>query len=362
MNNNERNLILAINPGSTSTKIAIYDHSKVVWQCIIRHSTTKLSRYNNISEQLPFRKQLILEQLDIADIDWSSLRAVIGRGGMIKPVASGVYLVNELLKEHLRTGFQGQHASNLGGLIAADIAAMCPHDIPAYIADPVVVDELQPFARISGHPLFERRSIFHALNQKAVARVFSRKMNIPYEEMNLVVAHLGGGISVGAHYRGRVIDVNQALDGEGPFSPERSGTLPAGQLVDKCFSGDYTRKDITMMLNGKGGLTALCGINDVQQLVGFAQAGDQQTQLYLEALCYQVAKEIGAMSAVLKGDLTAIILTGGIAYSEWITDRIAQFVNFIAPVHVFPGEDEMAALALNAQMALSGEITVKEYR
>jgi len=361
MKSNEKSLVLAINPGSTSTKIAIYDHSNVVWQCIIRHSSTQLARYNSISEQLPFRKQLILEQLDIAEMDWSSLRAVIGRGGMIKPVASGVYLVNELLKEHLRTGFQGQHASNLGGLIAADIAAMCPHDVPAYIADPVVVDELQPCARISGHPLFERRSVFHALNQKAVARLFARKMNFTYEEINLVVAHLGGGISVGAHCRGHVIDVNQALDGEGPFSPERSGTLPAGQLVDKCFSGDYTRRDITMMLNGKGGLTALCNSNDVQKLVGKAEGGDQQTKLILEALCYQVAKEIGAMSAVLKGDLTAIILTGGIAYSKWITDHITQSVQFIAPVHVYPGEDEMAALAMNAQMTLSGEIIVKEY-
>jgi len=362
MNNNEKNLIVAINPGSTSTKIAIYDHSKVVWQCIIRHATAQLARYGSISEQLPFRKQLILEQLDIAEMDWSSLRAVIGRGGMVKPVASGVYLVNELLKEHLRTGFQGQHASNLGGLIAADIAAMCPHETPAYIADPVVVDELQPCARIAGHPLFERRSVFHALNQKAVARVFAREINIPYEEMNLVIAHLGGGISVGAHCKGRVIDVNQALDGEGPFSPERSGTLPAGQLVSMCYSGDYIRKDVEKMINGKGGLTALCNSNDVQKLVAKAEAGDQQTQLYLEALCYQVAKEIGAMSAVLKGDITAIILTGGIAYSEWITDRIKQSVQFIAPVHVYPGEDEMAALAMNAQMALSGEITVKEYR
>ena len=356
------NLIVAINPGSTSTKIAIYDHSKVVWQCIIRHSATQLARYNSISEQLPFRKQLIMEQLDIAELDWTSLGAVIGRGGMIKPVASGVYLVNELLKEHLRTGYQGQHASNLGGLIAADIAAMCSHKAPAYIADPVVVDELQPCARIAGHPLFERRSVFHALNQKAVARLFARKKNIPYEEMNLVVAHLGGGISVGAHCRGRVIDVNQALDGEGPFSPERSGTLPAGQLLDLCFSGDYTRREMMAMLNGRGGLTALCNSNDVQKLVAQAQAGDQQTQLCLEALCYQVAKEIGAMSVVLKGDLSAIILTGGIAYSEWITERITQSVQYIAPVHVYPGEDEMAALAMNAQMALSGEISVKEYR
>ena len=361
MNNNEKSLIIAINPGSTSTKIAIYDHSKAVWRCIIRHATAEIARYNNISEQLPFRKQLIMEQLDIAGMDWSSLRAVIGRGGMIKPVASGVYLVNELMKEHLHSGFQGQHASNLGGLIAADIAALCPQTVPAYIADPVVVDELQPYARVAGHPLFERRSVFHALNQKAVARIYARETGIPYEELNLVVAHLGGGISVGAHCRGQVIDVNQALDGEGPFSPERSGTLPVGQLVDLCFSGDYTQNDVAAMINGKGGLTALCSSNNVQQLIGDAQSGNRHTQFVLETMCYQVAKETGAMSAVLKGKVDGIILTGGIAYSEWITDKIAQYVSFIAPVHVYPGEDEMAALAMNAQMALSGEISIKEY-
>ena len=357
-----KNLILVINPGSTSTKIAVYDDSEIVLQIVIRHSAVELARYGSINEQLPFRKQLILEQLELFGIEWSSFLAVMGRGGMIKPVSSGVYLVNELMKEHLREGLQGQHASNLGGLIAADIAALCMPDTQAYIADPVVVDELQPYARIAGHPLFERRSIFHALNQKAVARTFAREKGKLYEELNLVVAHLGGGISVGAHCRGRVIDVNQALDGEGPFSPERSGTLPVGRLMDICFSGKYTRSEVAAMINGKGGLTALCKNNDVQQLIKDVRAGNQQTELILEALCYQVAKEIGAMSAVLKGELDGIILTGGIAYSEWITEKIAQYIRFIAPVHVYPGEDEMAALAMNAQMALSGEITVKEYR
>ena len=354
--------ILVINPGSTSTKIALYDGSETVLQIVIRHSIEELAFFDSINDQLPFRKQLILEQLDIFGVDWSSIRAVIGRGGMIKPVASGVYHVNELMKEHLRSGYQGQHASNLGGLIAAELAAMCPHDVPAFIADPVVVDELQPCARIAGHPLFERRSVFHALNQKAVARLFARETGIPYEQLNLVVAHLGGGISVGAHCHGRVVDVNQALDGEGPFSPERSGTLPAGQLVDVCFSGDYSRSEVSAMLHGKGGLTALCNSNDVQQLIKDAQAGNRQTELILEALCYQVAKDIGAMSAVLKGELNGIILTGGIAYSEWITERIARYVRFIAPVHVYSGEDEMAALAMNAMMALSGGIETKEYR
>jgi butyrate kinase len=354
--------ILVINPGSTSTKVAIYNRLEPVWQSTIRHTAEELARYDSIGGQLPFRQQLVLEQLKTSGIDLSSLQAVIGRGGLIKPVSSGVYRVNTLMKEHLRSGFQGQHASNLGGLIAADIAALCPQDVPAYIADPVVVDELQPCARVAGHPLFDRRSVFHALNQKAVARMYAREKGVPYEQLNLVVAHLGGGISVGAHSRGKVIDVNQALDGDGPFSPERSGTLPAGQLVDLCFSGRYSRSDVHAMINGKGGLTALCNSNNVQQLIADMQADNHHTQQMLEAMCYQVAKEIGAMSVVLNGDVHGIILTGGIACNLWITSCITQCVRFIAPVHVYPGEDEMAALAMNAQMALSGETVTKEYQ
>ena len=264
-----KGFILAINPGSTSTKVALYDHSEL-WQSTIRHTAEELALYGSISEQLPFRKQLVLDLLVKNNVHLSSLKAVIGRGGLIKPVPSGVYRVNELMKEHLRSGFQGQHASNLGGLIAADIAALCPQDVQAYIADPVVVDELQPCARVAGHPLFERRSVFHALNQKAVARIYANENSKPYEQLNLVVAHLGGGISVGAHRKGQVVDVNQALDGEGPFSPERSGTLPAGQLAALCFNGNYSYQDIAKILSGKGGLTALCSSNNVQQQIGRA--------------------------------------------------------------------------------------------
>jgi len=354
-------MFLIINPGSTSTKIAVYHQQEIVWQTTIRHSVEELSRYGSIFEQLPFRKQLILDQLKEAGIDLSSFQAVIGRGGLMKPVPSGVFIVNELMKEHLRMGYQGQHASNLGGLIAADIAALCPQDVKAYIADPVVVDEFQPCARIAGHPLFERNSKFHALNQKAVARLYARDNGVMYEQLNLIVAHLGGGISVGAHRKGRVVDSNQTIDGDGPFSPERSGTLPVGQLVDICFSGKYTHREVFAMINGKGGLTALCNSNNVLQLVNKAQTGDQYTELILEAFCYQIAKEIGAMSAVLKGEVDAIILTGGIANNSWITGQIDSYVRFVAPVHVYPGEDEMTALATNVQMALSGEIAIIEY-
>ena len=357
-----KGFVLVINPGSTSTKIAVFDASEVVWQTTIRHTAEELARFDSVSEQLPFREQLVLEQLKTAGVDLSSLQAVIGRGGLIRPVSSGVYRVNERMKEHLRAGLQGQHASNLGGLIASDIAALCLPGVGAFIADPVVVDELQPCARIAGHPLFSRQSKFHALNQKAVARMYARETGAAYEELNLVVAHLGGGISVGAHCCGRVVDVNQALDGDGPFSPERSGTLPAGQLAEICFSGRYTHKEVAAMISGKGGLTALCNSNNVQQLIDDVRAGDPYTKLILEALCYQTAKEIGAMSAALKGKVDGILLTGGIAHNTWITDNIAQYVRFIAPVHIYPGEDEMAALAMNARMALEGEIEIKEYQ
>jgi len=365
--------VLIINPGSTSTKIAVYDcapppdaspsgdRARELWQSTIRHEPEELARYESLAEQLDFRKRLALQQLKDAGFELSHLAAVIGRGGLIKPVDSGIYAVNELMKEHLRAGLQGEHASNLGGLIAADIAALCPQSVQAFIADPVVVDEFHPYARVAGHPLFERRSIFHALNQKAVARMYARETGARYEQLNLIVAHLGGGISIGAHCKGRVVDVNQALDGEGPFSPERSGTLPAGQLVDLCFSGKYSQKEIKAMLAGKGGLIALCDSNNVQQLIGEAREGNQRAELMLEAMCYQVAKDIGAMSAALKGDADCIILTGGIAHNTWLTDRIAQYVRFIAPVRAYPGEDEMAALAMNVQMALAKEIEVKEY-
>ncbi len=355
-------MILVINPGSTSTKIALFDKLDVVFQITIRHSVEDLAQFASISDQLPFRKQLVLEQLRNSGFDLSLLSAVIGRGGLIKPVKSGVYKVNELMKEHLRSGYSGQHASNLGGLIAAEIAAECSGNVPAYIADPVVTDELQPYARIAGHPLFERKSVFHALNQKAIARIYAHLCGKSYEELNLVVAHLGGGVSVGAHRKGRVIDVNQALDGDGPFSPERSGTLPTGQLVDLCFGGKYSREEVRKMLNGSGGLAAYCNSIDVKRLIDQAIKGDKQTELVLEGFCYQIAKEIGAMSTVLKGQVDQIILTGGIAYNTRITECISDYISYIAPITVYPGEDEPAALAANAQAVLDGKMTAKEYR
>jgi len=254
----------------------------------------------------------------------------------------------------------GEHASNLGGILANDIASHLP-DATAYIADPVVVDELSPLARISGHPAFRRKSIFHALNQKAVARDHAKSIMRKYEDLNLIVVHLGGGITVGAHEKGRVVDVNQGLDGEGPFSPERSGTLPSGDLVTMCFSGRYTKEKIRRMIIGEGGLTAYLGTNSAYEVEKQTKEGDIKARLYYEAMAYQVAKNIGSMCPVLKGQVDAILLTGGIAHSKMFVNLIIERVFRIAPVHVYPGEDEMRALAQNGLMVLKGEIKAKIY-
>ncbi len=352
---------MAINPGSTSTKIAVFRNTKEVFLKTIKHSSEDLADYHKITDQYSFRKQIIMGELENASIDVNNIRVIVGRGGVVKPIPSGVYQVNERLMEDLKIGFLGQHASNLGGLIAQDIANAIP-DAKAYIADPVVVDELEDIARISGHPEFERVSIFHALNQKAIARQHAKSVSAQYEDLNLVVAHLGGGISVGAHCRGRVIDVNQALDGDGPFSPERSGTLPAGALVTMCFSGKYSEEEIRRMINGKGGLVAYLGTNDAYEVEKRASAGDTKAQMIQDAMAYQVAKEIGAMSTVLKGEVDAILLTGGIAYGKPFVEAVSERVRHICPVYVYPGEDEMRALAMNGLMVYTGETEALVYK
>ncbi len=353
--------ILVINPGSTSTKIAVYRETKPRLVETIRHSPEELERFEHITDQYEFRKKIILGELRKSREKIDEITAVIGRGGMIKPVESGVYEVNEAMKRDLIKGVMGEHASNLGGLIADDIARSLPH-ARAFIADPVVVDELQDLARVAGHPLFERKSIFHALNHKAIARIYAQQIGREYEELNLIIAHLGGGITVGAHRKGRVIDVNQGLDGDGPFSPERSGTLPVGDLARLCFSGKYTLEDVKKMITGKGGLVAYLGTNDVYQINLKAEAGDKKAAFLLDALAYQVSKEIGAFSVVLKGEVDAILITGGLAYNERIVDFIKVMVAHIARIVVFPGEDEMKALAMNALQVLRGEKECKVYK
>ncbi len=351
----EEELILAINPGSTSTKIAVFHNTKEVFLKNIKHSMESLSEFEKITDQYAFRKQIILDELESASFDVKNIKVIVGRGGAVKPIPSGVYEVNERMIEDLKVGILGQHASNLGGLIANDMAKTVPN-ARAYIADPVVVDELSDLARISGHPEFERLSIFHALNQKAIARQHAKSVSNKYEALNLIVAHLGGGISVGAHYKGRVIDVNQALDGEGPFSPERSGTLPAGALVAMCFSGKYTENEIRAMITGEGGLVAYLGTNDAYDVEKRARAGDEKAALIQDAMAYQVAKEIGAMSTVLNGEVDSILLTGGIAYGKPFVEAVSGRIRHIGPVYVYPGEDEMRALAMNGLMVFNGEV------
>lgn len=350
--------ILAINPGSTSTKMALFRDTEQVTTLTLRHSTEEISRFDTVANQLQWRLGLILEALEHEKIEISSLDAVIGRGGLLRPIEGGVYLINERMCNDLRHP-KLQHASNLGALIALEIANIV--GIKAYIADPVVVDEMQEVARISGLKSCPRISIFHALNQKATARRYAAEVGRDYESMNLIIAHMGGGISVSAHCRGRVIDTNNALDGDGPIAPERAGTIPAAELAELCFSGEYSHKQVKQMLTGKGGLVDIVGSNSVHDIVVRADSGDKEARTALDAMCYTVAKYVGEMAVVLKGRVDAILLTGGIAYNACVTDAIDEYCRFIAPVKVYPGENELESLAENALRVLRGEVEPKEY-
>lgn len=352
--------VLAINPGSTSTKIAVFQGTDPIFLKNIKHSADDLLPFHKITEQFQFRKEIILEELKKADISTESVNIVMGRGGLLRPVASGVYEVNDRMIADLVNSPLGEHASNLGGLIAHDLVSAIP-GVKAYIADPIVVDEMDEIARIAGHPLFERISIFHALNQKAIARDYAKVIRKKYEDLNLIVVHLGGGITVGCHQKGRVIDVNQGLDGEGPFTPERSGTLPTSQLVRLCFSGKYTEKEVMKMVKGEGGLVAYLGTNDAIEVVKMMESGNERARLIYHAMAYQVAKWVGEMYTVLKCDADAILITGGIAYDKYFVNLIQERVFKLAPVHVYPGEDEMRALAINGLMVVMGELTPQEY-
>ncbi len=352
--------ILTINPGSTSTKIAIFDNEKNVFEETLRHSSEEIGKYETIFDQYDFRKNVILETLNEKGINLTKLDAIVGRGGLLKPIEGGTYSVDENMMEDLKVGVLGEHASNLGGIIANEIAGKL--NIPSFIVDPVVVDELNDVARISGMPQLERRSIFHALNQKAVARRAAKDMDKSYDSVNVIVAHLGGGVSVGAHKNGKVVDVNNALDGDGPFSPERSGGLPVGQLAKMCFSGEYTLNDIKKLIKGNGGLVAYLGTNDGREVVKMIEEGNEKAELVYKAMAYQVSKEIGACAAVLKGKVDAIILTGGIAYDKDFTAWIKEDVEFISDVLIYPGEDEMIALAEGGLRVLRGEEEAKKYQ
>lgn len=320
----------------------------------------ELMRYRNVVDQFDFRKGFITDALVEEGIDVDSIKIIMGRGGLTYPLESGVYSVNNQMLKHAREGVLGQHASNLGPLLADYIAQQIPN-ARAFIADPVVTDELDEVARVAGHPKFERRSIFHALNQKATARLHAKTMGKKYEELNLIVVHMGGGISVGAHKKGRVVDVNNAFDGEGPFSPERSGTLPVGQLIGICFSGKYSEDQVRRMVVGEGGYVAYLGTNSAREVEERARAGDKKARLIQEALFYQVSKLIGEMAVVLNGKIDGILITGGMAFSPNTEKSIKQKTGFLAPVFIYPGEDELQALAMNALLAARGEVEVKEY-
>jgi butyrate kinase len=354
------NLILVINPGSTTTKIAVYDHRKQIFLTNIKHLQEILQKFEKIADQFEFRKNTITDELKKAGIHINDISIVVGRGGLLKPIAGGVYQVNEAMIRDIRNPM-GEHESNLGGLIAFEIAKEIGKDIKAIIVDPTCVDEMDDIARISGMPELPRKSFLHTLNQRAVARTYAKDLGKKYEEINVIVAHMGGGISVGAHHQGRIIDVNNGLNGDGPLSPERSGGLPVGQLVELCFSGQFTKPEILKKIKGKGGLTAYLGTCDAIEIEERIVKGDDYAELIYNAMSYQVAKEIGALSTVLKGEVDGILLTGGIAYSEMVTGNIAERVKHLGHVKIYPGEGEMEALALNGFMVLTGEVEVKEY-
>ena len=352
-------LVLAINPGSTSTKIAVYKNLLLVYGETISHSIDELSKFETIEEQYSFRKQAIVETVEKAGISLKEIAAVVGRGGLLKPLQGGTYNINQIMLEDLKKGIRGNHASNLGAPLAYEIAKAV--DIPSFIVDPVVVDEMIEVAKITGLPEFKRRSLFHALNQKAIARRAARDLGKEIEDCNLIVAHLGGGISIGAHLQGRVVDVNNALDGEGPFSPERSGTLPIGDVVRMCFSGETSYEDLQKKLVGRGGLVAYFGTSDVRQVENLIKSGDKTASLVMNALAFQVAKNIGASATVLKGEVDAIVLTGGMAYVERLVKDIEARIRFISKVLIYPGEDEMLALTEGTLRVLMGQELAKNY-
>jgi len=350
--------LLIVNPGSTSTKVAIFENTTLVLDKTLRHSTSELSPYEKVTDQYDFRKEIIMNFVKDSEIPLEDFDAVVGMGGLIKPIPGGTYRVNEAMIRDLRSGLQGLHASNLGGLIAHEIAKHIGK--PAFIVDPVVVDEFDDISRVSGHPLIKRRSIFHALNQKAIARQYCKDAGKGYFNANFIVVHMGGGLSVGIHAKGRVIDANNALDGDGPFSPERSGSLPVGDLVDLCYSGEYTKSEMRAAITGKGGIVAYFDSNNMMEIEERGKK-EPHVQLIIDAMIYQISKEIGAMSTAVCGKVDAILLTGGLAHWKYLVKEISRRVKFIAEVHAYPGEHELLALALGALRVLKGEEEAKYY-
>lgn len=353
-----RRYILAINPGSTSTKVALFEGTKKLKQMNLIHSKSEISKFGKVTDQFEYRENAILDWLMEEKISTGELLAVVGRGGLLRPMPSGTYKITDVMIEDLKIGIQGEHASNLGGIIAKAIADR--EGIPSFIVDPVAVDEFEDIARISGLPELPRKSLVHILNMKAVSRRVAEGLGKKLEDLNLVVAHLGGGISIGPMKNGRIIDINDANDG-GPFSPERAGSVPVGDLVRLAYSGKYTYKELKDRLVAHGGLIGYLGTNDAREVEKMIQSGDKKAELVFNAMAYQIGKEIAACATVLYGNVDRIIITGGLAYSKRLTDKITEMVQFIAPVEIIPGEDEMQSLAEGANRVLTNQEKAKIY-
>ncbi len=352
-------LSLIINPGSTSTKIGVFEDENLLFEETLRHSTEEIAKYATIADQKDFRKNIILKLLQEKSFDINSLDMVVGRGGMLKPIPGGTYEVTDELLEDLKIGKQGQHASNLGGMLAREIGDEI--GVRSFIVDPVVVDELCDIARYSGVPELPRTSVFHALNQKAVAKRYAKEKGVAYDSLNLVVVHMGGGVSVGAHTGGRVIDVFNALDGDGAFSPERAGGAPSGALIKMCFSGKYTEAEVYKKFVGGGGFNAYVGTNDMRDVEKMIQDGDTKAKVIRDAFIFQVSKDIGSMACVLKGKVDAIVVTGGIAYDKEVVAGLKEACEWIAPFTVYPGEDELLALAQGGLRVMNEEEEALKY-
>ena len=350
---------LIINPGSTSTKIGVFEDETLLFEETLRHSTEEIAQYASIVDQKDFRKEIITNLLKEKDFDINSLNMVVGRGGMLKPIPGGTYAVTDDLLEDLKIGKQGQHASNLGGILAREIGDSI--GAPSFIVDPVVVDEMCDIARYSGVPELPRTSVFHALNQKAVAKRYAKEIGKPYDTLNLIVVHMGGGVSVGAHENGRIIDVFNALDGDGAFSPERAGGAPVGALIKMCFSGEYTEKEIYKKFVGNGGFNAYLGTNDMRDVEKMVDNGDEKAKEIRDAFIFQVSKDMGSMACVLNGKVDQIVVTGGIAYDKGVVAGLKEKCEWMAPFTVYPGEDELLALAQGALRVMNGEEEAMKY-
>ncbi|MFI3285300.1 MAG: butyrate kinase [Rikenellaceae bacterium] len=351
--------ILAIDPGSTSTKAALYQDEQPLFELVIDHTAEELSCYETVVDQFEWRQDLVIYHLNQEGFDIAKLSAVIGRGGLIKPIEGGVYEINDSLWHDTKHA-KLEHACNLGALIARAIADQV--GVPSFIADPVVLDEMEPLARISGIPAIPRRSIFHALNTRATSRIHAKNVGSSYDKLNLIVAHIGGGVTVSLHSKGRVIDTFCGLGGDGTFSPERAGRIATSALIDLCFSGEYTHKEIQRMITGGGGIVAHLGTHSVREVMQrIEEEEDNEAKLIIDAFCYNIAKDIGSLATVVNGQIDGIILTGGVAHSSYITGEIEKRCGFIAPVHIYAGENELDSLANNALLVMRGEAKAKVY-